>query len=107
VSCVSAGRCAANGYYGDGNWKQQAFVVRLDLLGPPAASAKERQDARRRTSRRRRCRIQDVRFGASAIPGIAQISADSITPGQLDRNVCSSCCDVFQGSAWLVRETGA
>jgi len=27
VSCVSAGRCAANGYYVDGNWKQQVFVV--------------------------------------------------------------------------------
>jgi hypothetical protein len=27
VSCVSAGRCAANGYYVDGSWKQQAFVA--------------------------------------------------------------------------------
>jgi hypothetical protein len=27
VFCASASRCAANGFYVDGNWKQQAFVV--------------------------------------------------------------------------------
>ena len=27
LSCVSAGKCAATGYYVDGSWKQQAFVA--------------------------------------------------------------------------------